>query len=96
MKDYFGHYIYPYDINGDGIDEVMISHLCLDANGHEIWNDAKYFEDNHDHMDAMEFFDMNGDGKPELLVGQSDAGPWSTTRRMEKSSGRITPTTRSR
>ena len=74
LKDYFGHYIYPYDINGDGIDEVMISHLCLDANGKEIWNDAKYFEDNHDHMDAMEFFDMNGDGKPELLVGQSDAG----------------------
>ena len=73
-KDYFGHYIYPYDVNGDGIDEVTISHLCLDAEGHEVWNDAKYFEDNHDHMDAMEFFDMNGDGKPELVVGQSDAG----------------------
>ncbi len=73
-KDYFGHYIYPYDINGDGIDEVTISHLCLDADGKQIWNNAKYFEDNHDHMDAMEFFDMNGDGKPELLVGQSDAG----------------------
>ena len=25
-------------------------------------------------MDAMEFFDINGDGKPELLVGQSDVG----------------------
>jgi hypothetical protein len=73
-KDYFGHYIYPYDVNGDGIDEVTVSHLCLDANGHEVWNNAKYFEDNHDHMDAMEFFDMNGDGKPELVVGQSDAG----------------------
>jgi hypothetical protein len=73
-KDYFGHYIYPYDVNGDGIDEVTISHLCLDAEGHEVWNDAKYFEDNHDHMDALEFFDMNGDGKPELVVGQSDAG----------------------
>jgi hypothetical protein len=55
-KDYFGHYIYPFDVNGDGVDEV------------------KYFEDNHDHMDAMEFFDINGDGKPELNVGQSDAG----------------------
>jgi hypothetical protein len=73
-KDYFGHYIYPYDINGDGIDEVTISHLCLDANGKEIWNNAKYFEKNNDHMDAMEFFDINGDGKPELLVGQSDVG----------------------
>jgi hypothetical protein len=52
----------------------VISHLCLDANGKEIWNNAKYFEKNNDHMDAMEFFDINGDGKPELLVGQSDVG----------------------
>jgi hypothetical protein len=76
LKDYFGHYIYPWDVNGDGIDEVVISHLCLDANGKEVWNNAKYFEDDHDHMDAMEFFDMNGDGKPELLIGQSDAGTY--------------------
>ena len=74
QKDYFGHYIYPFDVNGDGIDEAVISHLCLDANGKEVWNNAKYFEKNNDHMDAMEFFDMNGDGKPELLVGQSDVG----------------------
>ena len=74
QKDYFGHYIYPYDVNGDGIDEVIISHLCLDANGHEVWNNSRYFQDNHDHMDAMEFLDINGDGKPELMVGQSDVG----------------------
>ena len=73
-KDYFGHYIYPWDVNGDGVDEVVISHLCLDANGKEVWNNSKYFAKNNDHMDAMEFFDMNGDGKPELLVGQSDVG----------------------
>ena len=73
-KDYFGHYIYPYDVNGDGVDEVLISHLCLDANGKEVWNNAKYFQKNNDHMDAMEFFDINGDGKPELLSGQSDVG----------------------
>ncbi|HEY4381362.1 MAG TPA: hypothetical protein VGN01_13510 [Acidobacteriaceae bacterium] len=73
-KDYFGHYIYPWDVNGDGVDEVVISHLCLDANGKEVWNNAKYFSKNNDHMDAMEFFDINGDGKPELLVGQSDVG----------------------
>jgi hypothetical protein len=73
-KDYFGHYIYPFDVNGDGIDEVFISHLCLDANGNEVWNNAKYFEKNNDHMDAMEFFDIDGDGKPELLTSQSDVG----------------------
>src|SRR5579875_2212451 len=74
QKDYFGHYIYPFDVNGDGVDEVIISHLCLDATGKEVWNNAKYFEKNNDHMDAMEFFDLNGDGKPELIVGQSDVG----------------------
>jgi hypothetical protein len=73
-KDYFGHYIYPYDVNGDGIDEVVISHLCLDANGKEVWNNGKYFSKNNDHMDAMEFFDINGDNKAELLIGQSDVG----------------------
>lgn len=73
-KDYFGHYIYPVDVNGDGIDEVFISHLCLDSKGNVVWNNAKYFEDNHDHMDSMEFFDINGDGKKEQLVAQSDVG----------------------
>ena len=74
QKDYFGHYLYPIDLNGDGIDEVVISHLCVDAKGREVWNNRKLFDDNHDHMDAMEFFDINGDGKLELLTGQSDVG----------------------
>jgi outer membrane protein assembly factor BamB len=73
-KDYFGHYIWPIDVNGDGVDEVFISHLSLDANGKEIWNNAKYFQKNNDHMDSMEFFDINGDGKLELLTCQSDVG----------------------
>jgi len=73
-KDYFGHYIYPVDLNGDGIDEVVVSHLCLDAKGKVIWQNDRMFDDNHDHMDAMEFFDINGDGKLELLTGQSDIG----------------------
>jgi hypothetical protein len=73
-KDFFGHYIYPIDLNGDGIDEVVLSHLCLDARGNTVWSNYHLFDDNHDHMDAMEFFDLNGDGKPELIVGQSDVG----------------------
>jgi hypothetical protein len=73
-KDYFGHYIYPIDLNGDGIDEVVVSHLCLDAKGKTIWQNDHIFDDNHDHMDAIEFFDIDGDGKLELLTGQSDVG----------------------
>ena len=73
-KDYFGHYVYPVDVDGDGIDEVLVSHLCLNAKGGTVWQNDAIFDDNHDHMDAMEFFDIDGDGKPELLVGQSDVG----------------------
>jgi hypothetical protein len=73
-KDYFGHYIWPIDVNGDGVDEVFISHLSLDAEGKVLWNNDKYFQKNNDHMDSMEFFDINGDGKLELLTCQSDVG----------------------
>ena len=58
-KDFFGHYIWPIDLNGDGIDEVLISHLCLDSKGNTIWNNYDLFDDNHDHMDTMEYFDIN-------------------------------------
>ena len=74
LKDFFGHYIYPIDLDGDGIDEVLVSHLCLDAKGRTVWNNYRYFDDNHDHMDALEFFDIDGDGKLDLLTGQSDVG----------------------
>ena len=73
-KDFFGHYVYPIDLNRDGIDEVVVSHLCLDAKGNEMWNNYAVFDDNHDHMDAIEFFDLDGDGKLELITGQSDVG----------------------
>ena len=74
LKDYHGHYIYPVDINGDGIDEVYVSHVMLDAHGKEVWNNYGLFPDNHDHVDSARFIDLNGDGKLELIAGQSDVG----------------------
>jgi hypothetical protein len=74
QKDYYGHYIYPVDINGDGIDEAYISHVMLDAKGKELWNNYALFPDNHDHVDSARFMDITGDGKLELLAGQSDVG----------------------
>jgi hypothetical protein len=74
LKDHLGHYVYPRDINGDGIDEVMVSHLALDAKGKVIWSNLKTFSDNHDHADSLRFADLDSDGKLEALASQSDVG----------------------
>jgi len=74
LKDYHGHYIYPVDLDGDGIDEIYVSHVMLDAHGHERWNNYDLFPDNHDHVDSARFLDLHGDGKLSLITGQSDVG----------------------
>ncbi|MEO5961275.1 MAG: PQQ-binding-like beta-propeller repeat protein, partial [Opitutaceae bacterium] len=74
LKDYHGHYIYPVDINRDGIDEVFISHVMLDAKGRELWNNYALFPDNHDHVDSARIVDLEGAGKFEIIAGQSDVG----------------------
>ncbi|MBC7872637.1 MAG: hypothetical protein H7Y01_01500, partial [Ferruginibacter sp.] len=62
-KDNLGHYIYPVDLNKDGIDEVLVGSLLLDSKGKEIWNRFDLLPDNHDHADSYKFGDVNGDGK---------------------------------
>ncbi|RKE87125.1 hypothetical protein BXY58_1995 [Epilithonimonas arachidiradicis] len=73
-KDNLGHYIYPIDLDKDGIDEVLVGSLLLNANGKEIWNKFDLLPDNHDHADSYKFADINGDGKTDLVTANSETG----------------------
>jgi hypothetical protein len=73
-KDHLGHYIYPVDLNKDGIDEVLVGSLLLDAKGKEIWNRFDQLFDNHDHADSYKFSDINGDGKTDIVTANSETG----------------------
>jgi hypothetical protein len=73
-KDNLGHYIYPVDLNKDGIDEVLVGSLLLDAKGKEIWNRFDLLFDNHDHADSYKFGDVNGDGRIDIVTANSETG----------------------
>ncbi len=74
LKDHLGHYVYPVDLDGDGIDEVAVSALLLDAQGKVRWNRFDLFFDHHDHADSLRFADLDGDGKLEIVAPWSEAG----------------------
>ncbi|ALW85289.1 hypothetical protein AUC43_09390 [Hymenobacter sedentarius] len=73
-KDNLGHYIYPVDLNGDGLDEVLVGSLLLSTQGKEIWNRFDLLPDNHDHADSYKFIDINGDGKLDIATANSETG----------------------
>ena len=73
-KDNLGHYIYPIDLTGDGLDEVLVGSLLLSTQGGEIWNRFDLLPDNHDHADSYKFIDMNGDGRLDIATANSETG----------------------
>jgi hypothetical protein len=73
-KDHLGHYVYPRDVTGDGIDEVFVSHIAFDAAGREVWSNLKVFPVHHDHADSYRFGDLDADGRIEVLAATSDIG----------------------
>ena len=73
-KDHLGHYVYPVDLNKDGIDEVLVGPLLLNSKGKMIWNRFDLLNDNHDHADNYKFCDVDGDGQAELVTANSETG----------------------
>ena len=73
-KDNLGHYVYAVDLNKDGIDEVLVGSLLLDAKGKMIWNRFALLNDNHDHADSYKFGDVDGDGNVDIATANSETG----------------------
>ena len=73
-KDHLGHYVYAVDLDKDGLDEVLVSGLALNAAGKVLWNRFDLLDDNHDHCDSLRFGDIDADGKPEILAPVSEIG----------------------
>lgn len=76
-KDNLGHYIYPVDLDNDGIDEVLVGSLLLDSKGKEIWNRFDLVDDNHDHADSYKFADVDKDGKLDIVISNSETGVYA-------------------
>jgi hypothetical protein len=77
FKDNQGHYIYPLDVNGDGIDEILVGSELLDAKGKEIWNRFDLLNDNRDHADSYKMIDMDHDGKQDIVISNSETGVYA-------------------
>ncbi|HHT37502.1 MAG: hypothetical protein ACE3NC_01025 [Candidatus Wallacebacter cryptica] len=71
-KDNLGHYIYPRDITGDGLDDILVGALALDSQGQVIWD--QLMPKNGDHIDSMRFSDIDGDGRQEIVAAYSGLG----------------------
>jgi hypothetical protein len=74
QKDHLGHYVYPVDINKDGVDEVLVSGLALTHDGKVLWSRFDLLDDNHDHCDSLRFHDIDRDGSLEILAPVSEIG----------------------
>ncbi len=60
-----GHYPYPYDLDGDGRDELAIGYALWDHRGRQLWTrDAEL----HDHADGIAAGNFSGDPAAEAKI----------------------------
>jgi len=62
-----GHFPYPYDLNGDGRDEIIAGYDVLDADGKLMWSTQPL----EDHADCIWVGDVLGRGDKQIVIGGS-------------------------
>lgn len=62
-----GHFPYPYDLDGDGRDEVIAGYDVLDAEGRLKWSTQPL----EDHADCIWVGDVLGRGDKQIVIGGS-------------------------
>ena len=64
-----GHYAFPYDVDGDGRDEVFIGSTLLDEGGRPRWS-----IETDDHVDTISVISLKEGQEPLVLFASGDAG----------------------
>jgi hypothetical protein len=72
-SDNTGHYAYPFDVDGDGRDEVFIGHSVWDHTGRRLWSHGETLQD---HVDALAVGNFTADpaAAPRVYWSSSDEG----------------------
>ena len=72
-SDDTGHYPYPFDVDGDGFDDIFIGHSRWDRAGRRLWTLAGQLKD---HVDALAVGNFSADSKAPARVywSSSDEG----------------------
>ncbi len=77
---WYGMYIWFYDVDGDGRDEILPGYDLYDGDGNHLWTmeGAEYIEDSGGagHIDHAAFGELDGDESngPEIGIAGSDPG----------------------
>jgi rhamnogalacturonan endolyase len=70
-----GHYPFPFDVDGDGRDEIALGYRLLAPDGRTLWSNEDKLQD---HADAVAILPLKDGGAPVALVAGSDEGLFAT------------------
>ncbi|RXK53140.1 hypothetical protein ESB00_15645 [Oleiharenicola lentus] len=66
-----GHYPFPFDVDGDGRDEISLGYRLLAPDGRTLWSNEDKLKD---HADAVAIVPLQEGAEPTLLIAGSDEG----------------------